>query len=135
MPEGSLRRAVVSGTRNRSQTSLGAHRKNGSLFVCPLRFQRACRGRFRNRSLKGAAAAEVHRAACAIEGTARLRPLALKPGLSSSQFAQAACKHTLPISFGPNWQCTRLAKGCSSSVVVRVRTTKEQQVAHAGSLR
>jgi hypothetical protein len=58
----------------------------------------------------------------------------LKPGLSSSQFAQASCKQTLPISFRPNWQCTRLAKGCSSSVVVRVRTTKEQQVAHAGSL-
>jgi len=40
----------------------------GPLF-CPLRFQRARRGEFKRSSLKGAAAAEVHRAACLSQGT------------------------------------------------------------------
>jgi hypothetical protein len=60
-----------------------------------------------------------------------MRPLTLKPSLSSGQFAEGPCKHALPISFRPDWQCTRVAKSRSGSVAVRVRTAKEQQVAHA----
>jgi hypothetical protein len=50
-----------------------------------------------------------------------IRPLALKPSLSSCQFTQAPCKHTLHISFRPNRQCARLAKGSSGGLAVRIR--------------
>jgi hypothetical protein len=60
-----------------------------------------------------------------------MKPLALKPRLSSGQFAERQSKQTLCISFRPDWQCARLAKGHSGGVAVRVRTTKAQQVAHA----
>jgi hypothetical protein len=60
-----------------------------------------------------------------------MAPLTLKPSLSSGQFAEGPSKHALRISFRPNRQCARLAKSRSGSVAVRVRTTKEQQVAHA----
>ena len=45
-----------------------------------------------------------------------MRPLTLKPSLSSGQFAEGPCKHALPISFRPDWQCTCVAESCGGSV-------------------
>jgi hypothetical protein len=61
-----------------------------------------------------------------------MAPLTLKPSLSSGQVPEAPCEHTLYISFAPNRQCARVVKSRSGRVAVLVRTTKEQQVAHAG---
>jgi hypothetical protein len=60
-----------------------------------------------------------------------MAPLTLKPSLSSGQVPEAPCEHTLRISFPANRQCARVAKSRSGGVAVLVRTTKEQQVAHA----
>ena len=82
---GIARLAVGSGTLSQSPTSLGEHRtqkrarrdaKGHALWkwVLPipdLRFSKACRSRFHHLPLKGAAAAEVHRAACSPQGTRR----------------------------------------------------------------
>jgi hypothetical protein len=58
-----------------------------------------------------------------------MAPLTLKPSLSSGQIPEAPCEHTRLISFPPNRLCARIAKSRSGGVLVR--TTKEQQVAHA----